>query len=222
MTPGKLPGRRVAAGVPGSPTSPPPPRSPRPAPAPGTCRARPLASRPLPRRPFPSAPLPTRLSQLRRPRKHLRSRIGQGAPPPPQLGFPPRTGRRTSASPSPHRGISQPHIPAQQPLTSSPAWRCLRFRRALTSDSGCVRRPHRPRELPPPRAPGPAPRLGHAPGRAGQPSAGGVVCERVRRAGLQRRAEASAGRQLSYRVSVGVVRRFRAVPGKGMLRMSVL
>lgn len=48
-------------------------------------------------------------------------------------------------------------------LGSGQALRCLRLRRALTSDSRCVRRPHKPRELPPPRAPRPRPRAGHAP-----------------------------------------------------------
>lgn len=67
----------------------------------------------------------------------------------------------------PPAGESQPRIPCGWPLTSGPARRCLRLRRALTNDSRCVRRPHQPRELPPPRAAGPAPAPGHAPFASG-------------------------------------------------------
>lgn len=170
VPPGKPAGRRVAAGVPREPPPPlPPPRSPWPARAAETCRARPPARRPLPRALSPALPFPRGSPNSAAPESTWGAVSRLGAPPaPPQRGFPPRPGRRASASPAPPCGGAEPRFPARQPLTSSPAWRSLRFRRALTSDSGCVRRPHRPRELPPPRAPRPRPQAGPRPrpGRA--------------------------------------------------------
>lgn len=150
----------------------------------GTSSARPLASRPLPRHPFPGAPLPTPLSHLRcsTSRKHLRNRPAQEAPPlspdPPPL----RSAQDAATFPPPY-GESDSRIPCGWPLTSGPVLRCLRLRRALTSDSRCVRRPRKPRELPPPRLLGPAPELDTPPSLPASPSgwalqrgAGGEGC----------------------------------------------
>lgn len=181
-------GPRVAAGVPQSSTSLPPPHSSRPTRAPGTSSARPLALLPLPRRPSPGAPLPTRHSHLRRSRKHLRSRPrARRAPSCSPAGLPSAhraQGARFSPSSLRDRGAAHPR-PAVTHLHCGAARRCLRLRLALTSDSGCVRRPHRPGNFRLLALPDPAPRRRHAPPSAPAP----LPATPPARPGCPRRAE---------------------------------
>lgn len=96
---------------------------------------------PVPGRSSPAGALPPPPLRVQKaPEKAPRARCAPSAFP---AGHPSRPGAPASRSlPLLPTGKSQPRIPCGRPLTTGPARRCLRLRRALTNDSRCVRRPH--------------------------------------------------------------------------------